>query len=91
MKWTKKDEQVCFTNGWAIFGYNGDNIIMKIDDIYAYREGSTALIGIKNKRHFKTDDAAYNFVQKQAHEGCQTSRKALRMCPKQSAYLEGII
>lgn len=93
MKWTEQDEREGFTNGWAIFDYDGQGIsvIMKIDDISGYRYGNTMLKGIKNRRHFQSDRSAYDFVKQQAASGCITSRKALRICPRQTAYLNGDI
>lgn len=93
MAWTNADERECFTNGWAIFDYDGRGIdvIMKIDDIHGYRYDNAVLKGVKNRRHFRLDDAATAWVRLRAEQGCKTSRKALKMCPQQDAYLAGDI
>lgn len=93
VKWMDKDEREAFRNGWAIFDYDGTGIsvIMKIDDIHGYREGKSRLKEVRNHRHFMSDDAAFAFVKRQAALGCNTSRKALKMCPRQDDYLSGKI
>lgn len=91
MKWTDADEQEAFANGWAIFGYGGFRVIMKIDDIHQYREDKPCLNGVKNLRHFGSDDSATRFVKARAAEGYQTYEKALQLCPKQDDYIAGRI
>ena len=71
-KWTAEDERECFRNGWALFDYEGNSVIMKIDDIQGYRYGNPILRYVKNVRHFKSDNGAYAFVKKRAAEGYQT-------------------